>query len=284
MKTIILFFSLLLCIKLQAQINYKVTYSFIPNNNEILGQNFILLTNNSKSYYFKENLLDYKMTYGPVTTVHTKGGKVVSEKKDPKYYVSSLTDSAEREKAIKNSKIIGRGSTVSKDFVNNVLFFTARSAVFQDTSTVRDTLNNFAWKLVNDTVKVITNNSCKMARLSWRGRDFIAWYAPNISIFDGPFKFCGLPGLILEIYDTEEVYKYSCKQIIKEDMDFTIFQPKKIMPFEEYRDKLVKGIAKLYEIMNAKTGINADCTTCGVETKSTFNYSPGIELSLYEGL
>jgi hypothetical protein len=81
MKTIILFFSLLLCIKLQAQINYKVTYSFTPNSNEILGQNFILLTNNSKSYYFKENLLDYKMTYGPITTVHAKGGKVISEKK-----------------------------------------------------------------------------------------------------------------------------------------------------------------------------------------------------------
>ena len=47
-----------------------------------------------------------------------------------------------------------------------------------------------------------------MAVSDFRGRRWTAWFAPDISISDGPWKFSGLPGLIMEAYDTENHYRF----------------------------------------------------------------------------
>lgn len=39
------------------------------------------------------------------------------------------------------------------------------------------------------------------ARCAFRGRNYEAWYAPEIAVSAGPWKFGGLPGLILAIKD-----------------------------------------------------------------------------------
>ena len=54
---------------------------------------------------------------------------------------------------------------------------------------------------------------CKKATTNFRGRDYIAWFSEDIPINDGPFKFNGLPGLIVEIYDTEAKYSWIIKSI-----------------------------------------------------------------------
>lgn len=40
------------------------------------------------------------------------------------------------------------------------------------------------------------------------GRRWEAWFTPDIPYSDGPYKFCGLPGLILKIIDTKGHYKF----------------------------------------------------------------------------
>lgn len=52
-------------------------------------------------------------------------------------------------------------------------------------------------------IKEIGGIKCQMASVSFRGRDYTAWYAPSIPLKTGPWKFHGLPGLILEVYDKE---------------------------------------------------------------------------------
>lgn len=56
------------------------------------------------------------------------------------------------------------------------------------------------WRLV-DEVKVINTINCKRAEVSFKGRNWIAWYAPEIPFPYGPMKFSGLPGLIIKITD-----------------------------------------------------------------------------------
>lgn len=59
------------------------------------------------------------------------------------------------------------------------------------------------WKLENGK-KIICGYYCLKAITSFRGRNYTAWYAPEIAISDGPWKFGGLPGLILKIEDDEK--------------------------------------------------------------------------------
>jgi GLPGLI family protein len=63
------------------------------------------------------------------------------------------------------------------------------------------------WKLINET-KVINTITCKRAEITSKGRNWIAWYAPEIPLPYGPYKFSGLPGLIIKITDDKEEFDF----------------------------------------------------------------------------
>lgn len=70
------------------------------------------------------------------------------------------------------------------------------------------------WKLSKDNdVKKIDTFICSKAFLNFRGRNYIAWYTPYIAVPFGPWKFYGLPGLILEIHDTNNNYHWTVSKI-----------------------------------------------------------------------
>ncbi|MNY31463.1 hypothetical protein D3C86_1656270 [compost metagenome] len=73
---------------------------------------------------------------------------------------------------------------------------------------VAEKKHHFIWELKNET-KTIGKYTCYKATTNFRGRNYTAWYAPDIPLPYGPWKLQGLPGLILEAYDnTEEIYYY----------------------------------------------------------------------------
>jgi len=64
------------------------------------------------------------------------------------------------------------------------------------------------WKIENETKK-IGNFNCKKAMTDFRGHTYTAWFTEDIPVSYGPWKLNGLPGLILEAYDTnKEFYVY----------------------------------------------------------------------------
>lgn len=81
-----------------------------------------------------------------------------------------------------------------------------------------DTLS-LNWKLVNEE-KIVSTYKCKKATLNSFGRDWIAWYTTAIPINSGPYKFFGLPGLIVNIRDTEGIFEFTAIEI--ERGDYTI--------------------------------------------------------------
>ena len=73
----------------------------------------------------------------------------------------------------------------------------------------------FEWQLLEgDTV--ICNYPCKKAKTDFRGRTWIVWYTPLLPYSDGPWKFCGLPGLVLDAYEAEGKLAFHCKGIEKD--------------------------------------------------------------------
>lgn len=70
----------------------------------------------------------------------------------------------------------------------------------------------FDWKLSREEKKIGGYN-CKKAYATYEGRDWIAWYASDIPVSSGPYKFYGLPGLILDLSDSDNLFHFSAYKI-----------------------------------------------------------------------
>ncbi len=67
---------------------------------------------------------------------------------------------------------------------------------------------NFKWEMQSDTL-TIKGYLCNKATGYFGGRTYIAWFTHEIPIQDGPYVFCGLPGLIVKIHDTKNHYDFT---------------------------------------------------------------------------
>lgn len=61
---------------------------------------------------------------------------------------------------------------------------------------------------IGDETKEYLGYNCRKATCHYRGRDYEAWYAEELPIPYGPFVFHGLPGLIVELSDTNKEYNF----------------------------------------------------------------------------
>ena len=66
------------------------------------------------------------------------------------------------------------------------------------------------WTILAENTDTILGYVCGKATCEFRGRTYTAWYAPDIPIGDGPWKFHGLPGLILKVNDKAKDYYWTC--------------------------------------------------------------------------
>lgn len=76
------------------------------------------------------------------------------------------------------------------------------------------------WTLGEDTSKAL-GYRLNQAFTNYGGRNWVAWYSADIPMNDGPYKFCGLPGLILKVYDSKKDYIFEAVTLekLKEPMD-----------------------------------------------------------------
>lgn len=77
-----------------------------------------------------------------------------------------------------------------------------------------ESLPLFEWRKTNLTA-TIAGYSCQQALTTWRGRTFEAWYTREIPVADGPYKFCGLPGLIVKVSDSKKTYVFELLKLVK---------------------------------------------------------------------
>lgn len=80
---------------------------------------------------------------------------------------------------------------------------------------------NFDWKVTSDTATV-QGYLCQKATTHYGGRDFVAWFTYEIPISVGPWLFSGLPGLIVQVADSENHHHFSLNKINEFKNDFDI--------------------------------------------------------------
>ena len=110
------------------------------------------------------------------------------------------------------------------------------------------------WKISSEKEKIGEWNVQK-AEADFAGRHWIAWFSTEIPIQDGPYKFRGLPGLIVKIEDKTGSHKMELKGIknIVGDVDVNVWEAKEIVVnsrqfqkvIKEYENDPTKGIKQI---------------------------------------
>lgn len=70
--------------------------------------------------------------------------------------------------------------------------------------------HKFNWQISNEKAKIGSYNAQK-ATTEFGGRKWTAWFSSDIPLQDGPYKFHGLPGLIVKIEDEGQNYSWELK-------------------------------------------------------------------------
>jgi len=87
-----------------------------------------------------------------------------------------------------------------------------------------ETSDKQEWTILADKKK-IKGFEAQKAITQFGGREWVAWFTNEIQFSNGPYKFHGLPGLILEIADTKNNYNFEFigNKNLKEDYDTSLF-------------------------------------------------------------
>lgn len=130
-------------------------------------------------------------------------------------------------------------------------------------------VQNQQWTL-HEERQTILGHECQRATCHWRGRDFEAWFAPDIPVRRGPWSFGGLPGLILKLYDTQRLYTWEAVSL--RSGTFPITKRK----YDGFHKDSRKHVYKLQVAANRdylKTGGACDRVTGQLKSK-VFPYDP----------
>ena len=77
------------------------------------------------------------------------------------------------------------------------------------------------WEILSDTTTILSY-LCYKASCRFKGRDYTAWFTPAIPRGEGPWKLCGLPGLILYAEDSQKHFVFECTGLLNARPDDTI--------------------------------------------------------------
>jgi GLPGLI family protein len=223
---------------------YKVTYKhwFQEDTSRTLTNAYIrqakLIGNSSKSLY--------------IYNVGT--GKLIDTVKVNYKNFQEVLDAAQSGKISGTTKATYTVGIKFDEYGDQILFEKQSDSIFSRIKMthhyilVAEKNQKINWILSNEE-KIIKGYNCKQATCFYRGRNYTAWFAPEIPIPEGPYKFKGLPGLILEIEDDRgelriwaETIQYPTKSEIPSFM-----ASGKPITFRAYLSFLGKEIEELFE-------------------------------------
>ena len=93
-------------------------------------------------------------------------------------------------------------------------------------------LAEMQWE-IGDSTKTILGYDCIMARTNYHGRLWTVWFTPEIPLQEGPWKLCGLPGLILEATETSGQHSFVATGLEITDKEIVpIYSPSKYEKME----------------------------------------------------
>jgi|SRR5690606_30032839 len=159
--------------------------------------------------------------------------------KEESLYTEEQTLDLTSEVGKKNKVILNsdESGTLYKNLKEN--YYILENDRFDKINLIKDTLENSGWELLTESKQIGNYTAYKATKTIKREKTvekedrektsnllemldkkepedwvYVAWYTPQIPTPNGPGKFGGLPGLILELHDPKQETVYLCSEII----------------------------------------------------------------------
>lgn len=87
--------------------------------------------------------------------------------------------------------------------------------------------NSLSWT-ITPTTATVAGYACQRATASYGGRQWEAWFTRAVPVSEGPYKFYGLPGLIVKVSDARQHYVFELAKLTKPTTERLITLPKKM--------------------------------------------------------
>lgn len=163
---------------------------------------------------------------------------------------------------------------VFKSLSENLLWFQPEND-FSDkfSKTYLDSLHPFVWNFTSESKKT-GNQIWKKAVMRFRGRNYIAWYDESIPLSHGPWKFGGLPGLIMEIYDESFSVYWRLTKFEKTEETLPDFPQNIQENFSNFKKSYKDFFLRFKKSIESSNGLeNPDCKNCTGTTKTVTDNS-----------
>jgi len=186
--------------KYQIEVQYKLTSQPDSTDKQSIKEEFVsLLIGDAQSLYCATN---YLVVDSATTAELSKGNS----------FGPPMTFFAEH--GTKNLLVVFKDttSTITVDCASKFLI----QPMFY-----KEPKSPFTWTILEDTLS-IGGIHCQKATTDFGGRKWEAWFAPSIPISEGPYKFSGLPGLILKVNDTQHYWNFDLASIKNANKNISI--------------------------------------------------------------
>ena len=181
------------CAQTQHETSFSITYSHLHQDVEEMPKLsesiYVLDVADGKSHFYNK---DFERGLDISDSLSKKGYSAMDilEFKKKEGIRRDLTNTT----VLKNYPEAGKISVI-ESIGNNFIY--------------EEAMPQFDWRLEEgDTI--IAGYTCHKATTSYRGRVWTAFFTPDIPVDDGPWKLCGLPGLILKAKDNEGKFIFDC--------------------------------------------------------------------------
>lgn len=223
MKKSILFWLLFYSIHIFSQ-NVVIEYNATINTNETVlstSINYIYVLNKNESNYFNnlndsisqfkyKKIIDEVRAVGDIKLVTLSDNTYGYIRKDLYY-----------KNYDKDTMIFNEIISVNKQFVG-------------------EKINLFDWEINSKSDTLVLGFNCQKAVTKFRGRIYEALFSPEIAPFGGPWKFDGLPGMILSVRSLDNYFVIYPLKITLNSSDTKTYNPysgKSILSWNQFREK-----------------------------------------------
>lgn len=235
-------------------VKYRLTYQKDSSNSEIKSNDIMILSINKTSsiYYSYLKHIGYsnmeKMQLEAAAQNKTVNINEQTAKASGGLFMGN-------EPEVINIDFAKMETTFTNRFIENCYGF-------------KDVLEVPKWDI--DTAAIyILNVKCNKATTTYKGRNYVAWYASDIPVSKGPWLFNGLPGLILKVDDDKGQFDFECIELNIPNNITNVFIPYfkvRYVSKNVYQQKKKLFSQNVVEFLKAESGVTVTSSN-GTEVK-----------------
>ena len=149
-----------------------------------------------RAHPYTENMV---LLVGKTASVYKSYDGMVADEQFRKAYIKAAANSPDGHMDINRS---GAGLRPQYYQYPNAQKLLTKDYVFVTEYLIAGQMPAINWKISGDTA-TFGGLHCQKATCHFEGRDYIAWFCPDLPLHTGPWELNGLPGVIVDAHDTK---------------------------------------------------------------------------------